>query len=364
MIIRTHSAEARISRRIIWISAGIVCIFGVGIVISKISGRFDTKQKSELSAKPTTGQEATASPKAAGGEQGNATTNSQPQAAAQRSNSPADIAKIIAGLKDTYRPGGLPARIRIQAELDAVWATNPPTALLLTELIKDESAPTEFRLYFAKVAKNYIKSRAFDETALTAALSDVRAVLLGENNQPGIFRAELAVVLTAVDQSDKTINAVAPLLNTTNDDQALRAVSALASTTSTLAQDSLLQFVQQADAPLEQRPKALMAALAPLTSTHPNQIVPILAQVAQKTEDFKTYSAALFCLGRAPSSQAVLEAIASSFDSASRFTTNRARAQQLCRSAAQHHTRFAAENNSALPANLSTRFNRVLQTQE
>lgn len=262
-----------------------------------------------------------------------------------------EVAAQIDALRATYRPGGLPARIRLQDQINKSFSANPPSAEQMLGLIKDVDAPDESRIYFAKVLRNQIKRRAYDEAELADAVSGLQEVV-NSTAQSELFRSELAMLLTTVDQSDQTIQAVLPLMDSSDDETATRAVAALCNTTSPLAIESLYDFVQDY-ANLEQsKPKALATALAPLSTVNEYDIVPVIQEVVSLTDDFDLMCTSLQCLMRVSPSQAALKAIVTTYDSANKIPEQTAYIQYLCRTALEQRSEFIQINETTLDQSL------------
>jgi hypothetical protein len=89
--------------------------------------------------------------------------------------SPADRgAEILQALQTSFESGGAVSRIRLQEALKQHWQQNPPSEQDLTELIGDEAAPADFRVYIAKVFRNEVKRRKFDADATNEAFASLR----------------------------------------------------------------------------------------------------------------------------------------------------------------------------------------------
>jgi hypothetical protein len=255
--------------------------------------------------------------------------------------------QLVDELSKTYRLGGLPARIRIQAELAELWKSEPPSVENLLDEIQKTEAPQDHRVYFAKVLRNQIKRRAYDTNELAVAVDGLQTIIKSEP-EDALFRSEVAMILTTVDQSDKTIESVLPLINNPSDETATRAVAALCNTTSPLAIKSLYTFVQDYENLEQVKPMALAAALAPLSTVDSYDIVPVIQGVVSSTEDFNLMRTSLQCLMRVPSSQATITAILIAYDSASKIPEQTAYIQYLSKAALEKHASFLRDNKSKL----------------
>jgi hypothetical protein len=253
--------------------------------------------------------------------------------------------QLVDELSKTYRPGGLPARIRIQGELAELWRSEPPSVESLLNEVQKADAPDDHRVYFAKVLRNQIKRRAYDDAEHSVAIAGMQEIVDSES-EDALFRSELSMLLTTVDQSDKIIETVLPLMNNPSDETATRAVTALCNTTSPLAIESLYGFVQDYENLEQVKPMALAAALAPLSTVKDYDVVPVIQGVVSSTYNFDLIRTSLQCLMRVPSSQAALEAIAIAYDSSGRIPEQSAYIQHLCRAALEQHSTFLQKNES------------------
>lgn len=256
--------------------------------------------------------------------------------------------KQLESLKQSYRPGGLPSRIRIHDQLSKLFAAQLPSVEQMFSLISDADAPEEYRIYFAKVLRNQIKRRAYNDNELSVAIERMQNIVRLESDA-ALFRSKLAMILTTVDQSDKTIQTVLPLLKNVNDETAARAVAALCNTTSPLAVESLYNFVQNYADLQQTKPNALASALAPLSTVKNYDIVPIVQDVLSSTDNFDLMRTSLQCLIRVPSSQSVVEAVVTAYDSSNKMPPQkRSYLHFLCRTTLKKHSKFIQKNKSVL----------------
>ena len=239
---------------------------------------------------------------------------------------------LLQALSASFDSGSLASRIRLQSELNQYWQEHPPSADQLCMLIANNSAPPALRIYIAKVFRNQVKRRSFDEAATSNAYRHIRGVIADDAGNPE-FRADLANVLTTVDQSDETIQAVTPLLSS-SDVVAAKAVSALCHSTNPLAIDAVYAFATDNPDLAKTKPSALAAALAPLSTTD-RDIVPTISHVVTSTDDFDLYRAAVQSLIRLPPSSAALAAISHAHAAAPSFGDQQPVAEHLCRVAAE-----------------------------
>jgi hypothetical protein len=262
-----------------------------------------------------------------------------------KTNSVSAPESLLKALHASYESGGVVSRIRLQEDLKQLWQQNPPSAQDLTELIGDEDAPAEFRVYIAKVFRNEVKRRKFDADATNEAFASLRR-LVADDNWSADFRADLANILTTVDQSDETIRAVSPLLEQ-NDAVAVKAVSALCNTANPLAIDTLHAFVTENPEIIETNPRALAAALPPLATTE-KDVLPVIERAVNETDDFDLYRAAVQALMHTESSPAVLDAVAQAYAAAPRFGARQKHAEHLCQAAARKHSRYFESNKDRI----------------
>ncbi|ABW67976.1 hypothetical protein [Desulfosudis oleivorans] len=245
--------------------------------------------------------------------------------------------ELLENLRSSFGTGTIASQIRLQHQLSQYWESNPPSAEELTSLISDTKAPEAFRIYLAKVLRNKIKKQSFSTEATSNTYSKMRDIIANAANRPD-FRAKLANVLTTVDQSDETVRAVTPLL-LLDDESAAKAVSALCNTTNPLAVDTLYDFVTSSQDLMKTKPRALMAALPPLSTTD-KDVLPVVNRVVNTTKNFDLYRSAIQALIHSKSSPAVLESIAKAFDVAPRFGKRQAQAELLSKAAARQHVQL------------------------
>ena len=270
--------------------------------------------------------------------------------------------QLAGELRKTYRSGGLPARIRIQGELAKLWRSEPPSVESLLNEVREADAPKDHRVYFAKVLRNQIKRRAYDENEFAVAIAGLQMIIESESEE-ALFRSEVAMILTTVDQSDETIQTVLPLMDHSDDETATRAVSALCNTTSPVAIESLYDFVQDYENLQQAKPLALATALAPLSTVKDYDVVPVIQGVVSSTDDFDLIRTTLQCLMRVPSSQAVIEAIITAYDSSERIPEQTAYIQHLCRVALEQHGKFIQENELMLNQSTTKQLQKIRRDQ-
>lgn len=190
--------------------------------------------------------------------------------------------------------------------------------------------------------------RAFTEEEKKAALVELREMVASGAEDP-IFRADLANVLTTIDDSDAAVQAVAPLLQEADPPTVLKAIVALTHTTNPQAIQAAYAFVQNDEELLRKNPQALLAALGPLATTD-NDVTPMLNRIIQQTDDFTLYAGAVQCLIHAKPTPAILESIAQAHAAVQRFPQYAAQAEQMCRTAARKHARFFQQNRARYDA--------------
>jgi xanthine/CO dehydrogenase XdhC/CoxF family maturation factor len=249
---------------------------------------------------------------------------------------------LIQTLARSYQSGTLPVRIRLQDQLSRHWDDNPPSAAELLALVGNRSFPPEMRTYLARSFANRVKMRAYSDDENAAAFTELRSMVTSED-EDSLLRADLANVLTTIDDSDEAVEVVAGLLDDENPQAVRKAVSALTHTMNPLAIEAAYEFVQDDERLLKENPTALLAALAPLSTTD-KDLTPMLNRIVRQTDDFKLYAGAVQCLIHAKPTVAVLESIAQAFNESKRFPQHAAQAEQMCRAAAGKHARFFNEN--------------------
>lgn len=249
---------------------------------------------------------------------------------------------LIIDIARTYQTKALPVRIRLQDQLSRYWDANPPSAAELVALVGDEAMPSELRVYLARTFANRVKMRVYSDEEKESAFSDLRNMVKAED-QDSFFRAELANVLTTIDDSDAAVEAAATLLQADNPEAVQKAVAALTHTTNPKAIEAVYQFVQNHEQLLKDNPAALLSALVPLSTTD-KDVTPILNGIIQQIEDFKLYAGAVQCLLHAKPTVAVLESIAQAYAESKRFPRHAEQAEQMCREATKRHERYFEEN--------------------
>lgn len=255
------------------------------------------------------------------------------------------IKPILRDLARTYETGVVPVRIRLQDQLSRYWEENPPSAEELIGLVGDQTLPPELRTYLARTFANRVKMRAYSDEEKVAAFAELRE-LVTSADEDSLLRADLANVLTTIDDSDEAVEAAAGLLDDGNPKAVQKAVAALTHTTNPLAIEVAFEFVQDDEQLLNENPTALLAALAPLSTTD-KDITPMLNHIIRQTDDFKLYASAVQCLIHARPTVAVLESIAQAYTESKRFPQHAAQAEQMCRAAARRHMRFFNENRAS-----------------
>ena len=193
------------------------------------------------------------------------------------SSLPAKLAKQLEDLRKTYASSGVsPARIRIQGELDQLWAKSPAIDLWLHEA-KDPDAPSAYRIYFSKLLRNAAK-QAEGEAQVGRIVTGLREVILS-HREHAETRAHIGAALIDIDESEETIKAIASLFDEASDEIAQVAVSVLSRTTHPDAKEALLEFAQEQVANMDQRPRALGSAILPLCYASDIAIEPILVEI-------------------------------------------------------------------------------------
>jgi hypothetical protein len=268
------------------------------------------------------------------------------------------VATLLNELRAAYSANNLPVRIRIEEMLSKVWATNPPPIGVLGETIADSAAPADYRLYFAKVMANKFKMGGYDTNDVARGLIQLRSLVAADKEEPA-FRADLANVLTRVDQSAEAVRAVALLLVIEDDRLTAGAVAALCHSTNSEAIMEVLNFSMDENL-LKTKPLALMAALGALATTT-SDVTPMLNRIIKDTDDFKMFAGAFQCLIHARSSMAVLEAIVQAHSSVPRFPMELARTEQMCRAAAQRHAQFFTMKQDELDPRIAQAFSALLK---
>lgn len=282
-----------------------------------------------------------------------------------RSSEPESLSPRFRQLADelskAYRPGRISARIRIQNELAELWRSEPPSVKDLLAEIGNADAPEVYRVYFAKVLRNQIKRRAYDDAERSAAISELQGVISSQS-EPEQFRSELSMLLTTVDQSDATISTVLPLMNSSDDETAARAVAALCNTTSPMAIEGLYDFVQGHEKFQKTKPNALATALAPLSAVPEYDVVPIIQGIVSTTDDINLLRTSIQCLGRVPPSKAVLEVIVTAHDSASKISGQAPYLEYLSRAALGAHADYIKENQQTIETSLLDKIQKIRGT--
>lgn len=290
----------------------------------------------DLAQKPSVGTPVDEAPQVPAGEQEESGSSESPSRA------------ILRDLGRTYETGFIPVRIRLQDQLNRYWEENPPTAEELVRLVGESSLPRDLRTYLARTFANRVKMRAYSDEEKETAFAELRGMVAAEG-EDSLLRADLANVLTTIDNGDGAVNAVAGLLGDSNPQAVQRAVAALTHTTNPLAIEAAYEFVQDDERLLNENPTALLAALAPLSTTD-KDVTPMLNRILRQTDDFKLYAGAVQCLIYAKPTVAVLESIAQAYTESKRFPQHAAQAEQMCRAAARRHTKYFHENKGDVEA--------------
>lgn len=310
---------------------------------------FFGKGDGRIRAQPEPQPQAVAIPQAQPATRGEPTAG---QAVARDSTTPTMATStgdaLIQTLAKSYQSGALPVRIRLQDQLSRHWDENPPAAAELLALVGDRSLPAEMRTYLARTFANRVRVQAYSEGEQEAALAQMRALVSSEA-EDAVLRADLANVLTTIDPSDEAVKAVTPLLSQSDTQAVIKAVNALSKTTNPLAIEAAYEFAQNDEALLKSNPTALLAALAPLSTTD-KDVTPMLNRIIQQTDDFKLYAGAVQCLIHAKPTPAVLDSIATAYAATQRFPQYTEQARHLCRAAAQKHAHLFRANPSAVKA--------------
>jgi hypothetical protein len=344
--------------RVTWLLAGVLALAGLGLCVNvwmSAMGRTSPQPQTEQ----VSGQEHAAPQVIANPQQIN---KARTEPATPRPAFSETVAALVDNLRENYRSGTLPVRIRLQDQLDRYWEENPPAPGELLGLVGDASLPVELRTYFARTFANRVKMWAYSEEENEAALAQLRAIV-ASGSEEAKFRADLANVLTTVDPSDAAVQAITPLLSAADTQAVVSAVSALTKTTNPLAIEAAYQFVQNDEELLKTNPRALLAALGPLSTTD-HDVTPMLNHVIQQTDDFKSYAGAVQCLIHAKSSLAVLESITTAYAAAHRFPQQAAQADHLCRAAAGKHAQYFEEKRDAVNAASAAVIQRLLQPED
>jgi len=244
-----------------------------------------------------------------------------PTPSSGETNALVNLQQLLGDLKHTYRPGGLPARIRIQGEISDYWEKNQPKPEEVLAQIEATDAPEDYRIYFAHTLRNYIKRTRYTEQEANEAVDQMLAVV-GKTDDSAFVRSEVAMVVADFDPTDKAVAAIAPLLEVEDDQVASRAVTALRKTGNLKAADALVDFVQKHEQLRTKKPMALLSALTVL-SGHPDKgkaVIPIVKDEAVNAPNIQFFQGTMMILSRAPSSVETVEAIVAATESATRFT--------------------------------------------
>jgi len=250
-----------------------------------------------------------------------------------------EVQQLCDDLKKTYRPGGLPARIRIQGEISDRWEKTPPSTQGVIQQIEAADAPEEYRIYFAHTLRNYIKRARYTEQAGNEAV-DRMLEIVGKKGESALVRSEVAMVVAEFDPTDKAVAAIAPLLDVDDDQAASRVVTALRKTGNPKAAEALLGFARKHEQLRGKKPLALLSALTAL-SGHPEKgknVIPILKDEAVNAPNIQFFQGTMMILGRAQSSVETVEAIVAATESASRFTgKDQEIAEAMGKNSLRHH---------------------------
>ena len=268
---------------------------------------------------------------------------------------------LLDDLKGAYVASNLVVRIRIEDQLSRVWETNPPTVETLLHEIRDNQAPAEYRIYFAKVLANRVKMQAYAEAEVIRAFAEIRSII-GGGLDALAFKADLANILTSVDHSGDAVKAIAPLLQTPEDETAVKTVAALCRSTNSMAVQTVYEFVQTDDL-FKTKPLALLAALGPLSTTT-NDVAPIINRIIQQTADFRVFAGSVQCLMSAPSSNEILESIADAACASSRFPQNAHAISTLCRNAVRRHIKYFEEHKEQLDSQIVIAIEKLLRSED
>lgn len=226
---------------------------------------------------------------------------------------------VMTELRATYRPGGLPARIRLQGELSERWEKQVPTAAEVIGQIADTSAPDEHRVFIAQSFRNLAKmNRVMASEA--ADVVDRLLAIVGDAKDSPLVRGQLAVVLVGFDKSPEAVRTIAPLLNDTNDDAGALAVTALRHAATDQAATALYDYLQRDTASRYAKSKTTGSALLALTGYGNLDVVPIAKEIIGQPQSLELLQAALVSLSKAKSTTSVVEAILVAYDNSERPT--------------------------------------------
>jgi len=216
-------------------------------------------------------------------------------------------------LRESYRVGGLPARIRLQSELSDRWENQVPTAIEVIEQIADKAAPPEHRVYVAHLFRNLTKMDRV-EAKEAADVVDRMLSIVGDSKEDPLLRGQLAVTLANFDKSSAAVRSAATLLDVPSDDAGYMAATALRHTASDQAAKALYEFLKRDIAKLDQKPRTASAALLALTGYGKLDIVPITKDILNQTEVPELFLGTLTSLAKSKSSTAVVDALVAAYD--------------------------------------------------
>ncbi len=189
------------------------------------------------------------------------------------------LAKVRAAFTDDHSPA---QRIRAQSMLSKAWAAGVPHPLMIQE-IGDQEAPPMYRSYLARWLRNEIKR---DPSIVDANVADAIRKMVRETTDSFEARSAIARALIDVAPSDRMVAAITPLLfEARTDVEATGVVTTLSRTKNTLATDALKDFVQAHQDNPNKFPKALAAAVLPLSYRTDLPLTDLLSTLASHATD-------------------------------------------------------------------------------
>ena len=268
---------------------------------------------------------------------------------------------ILSELRSTYRPGGLPARIRLQGELSDLWDQQPPTSAEVITQIGDKSAPDEHRVYIAQSFRNLAKMNRLEQNEAADVVDSMLGIVGNENDDP-LVRGQLAVVVAGFDKSPEAVRVIAPLLNNANDDAGALAVTALRHMATDEAATALYNYLQRNVSEPDAKTKTISSALMALTGYEKIDVAPIAKRVVMQTQSVELFHGALLSLYNAESSEAVVAAIIAAYDNAERVQgIDPLRLKNACVSALKKHSVFIDNLEPAGDPSLVARAKEILK---
>lgn len=260
---------------------------------------------------------------------------------------------LVERLRKAYSSGSVVSQFRIQSKLEQLWRIDRPSLKLLVGELHDDSSTESYRLFFAKKLRNSIKSTALVGAELSGGVEALQDIL-ADSGESEVMRSQVAGVLAEIDQSPRTVESVAELLESSSDRAAASGVSALATAAGPDAMKRIATFAEQNVNFPDQRPEAVIGALAVLAAENAIDVVPLVGTLVRLTNTPKSLVGSATILGKVESSADALEAISAVYSSRTRFPEHADQIRRASKIALSRHEKFAALEGERLGGELNS----------